>query len=114
MSAEEIPFEELTPGSLARSANIFCDGCRDLRQLGCDVIDELPPAENLNLAIIVGRFAGFAALCLRDRPVPPAECRPGGCGTIDDSRACMLSELVTMTPEQRAAKVRELASENIL
>lgn len=109
MSAEEITLENLTAGVLANSANEFCGDCRDLRKLGVDVIDELPPSEAIDPRIVVGRFAGFAALCERDSPIPTPECGPGGCGIIQDERKCLLRELIEMTPAERVAKVAELA-----
>lgn len=107
--AEEIRLEYLTPSLLAGSANSFCEDCRDLRKLGLEVIDELPPTEDVNPIIVVGRFAGYAALCPRDEAIPKAECKPGLCGQMDENRKCQLRELIGMTPEQRAQKVRELA-----
>jgi hypothetical protein len=112
MSAEEIGLENLTPGVLARSANLFCKDCRDLRQFGLDVIEELPPIEDIDPVAVVGRFAGFAALCPREKVIPEPKCNPGLCGEIGEDRKCLLKELVELTAEQRIQRIRELAHGN--
>jgi len=99
---------DLTPSSLAKYGPSVCADCRDLLMLAKDVIEELPTAEEANLALTIARFAGFAALCGRQTPIPGPDTDP--CSVIGEDRKCKLKELMEMTPEEKAIIAGEIAN----
>jgi hypothetical protein len=118
MSVEEINLENLTSSRLAGLGNENCNGCTNLKGLGYDVIEALPATEEFDLAPVIGRFAGFAALCPRTEPVPPpkssCEDQKGLCSVVPEERKCLFQELLQMTPAERLQLVQRLAGNNNL
>lgn len=109
MSFEDFKLQDLSISLLAESGNPNCVKCVKARQLGADVIDELPAREDIEAGQVVARFAGFAALCPREAPIPPAVCVDGQCGVISDERKCQFLELLNMSPDERMKKIQEIA-----
>jgi hypothetical protein len=114
MSQEEITLENLTASQLASFGNANCIGCTQLRGFAQEIIDILPTEEETRLGYIIGRFAGFAAFCPRLNPVPAPNFTSNqksgaACSVLPKERKCKFSELMNMTAEERAEKVREIA-----
>jgi hypothetical protein len=105
---ERIDLEDLKPGVMSAQGNPNCEDCSDLRNFGLDILEALPPREDIDTSVLLGRFVGLSSLCPREVPVPPASCDEGPCSVKPESRKCMLKELIEMTPEDRLQKISEI------
>ena len=96
--------KELTMDSLMDGVKPECIPCAKIRFLGFNILRNLDPS--IDSSLVRSRFIGFAALCPRDRPMPPAG--ENSCSVIDPERKCQYEQLADMNPMQIQEQIESI------